>query len=187
MEQSGNNHLLVLASHGQPGQLAHPGHHAAPSNGHQAATDRMRELLARTVQDHLGQERDTIAELQEIRRRLDALEQASLASLAATLDGLAASLGALDSKLAARLERLDERLDDQYDRVRGIEGTLGGQRASVDEIVAAAVTTASAEVTTRLASLEDTVLTLAEALLRPQLRFAPRTQEAGGGQENGTR
>jgi hypothetical protein len=175
MGQSGNNQLLVLASHGQlpqPGQLVHTGSHAAPVNGHQAATDRMRELLAQTVQDHIGQERDMVAEMQEVRRRLDALEQVSLAGIAATLDGLAASLGALDSKLAARLERLDERLDDQYDRVRAIEGALSSQPASVDEVVTRAVFAATGDIIERLTSLEDTVLTLAEALLRPAIRFS---------------
>jgi DNA anti-recombination protein RmuC len=178
MGQSGNNQLLVLASavqHGQlaqPGQLAHPGSHAAAVSGHQAATDRIRELLAHTVQDHIGRERDMVAELQEVRRRLDALEQVSLAGIAATLDGIAASLGALDSKLAARLERLDERLDDQYDRVRAIEGALGGRPASQDEVVTRAVAAATGDIAARLTSLEDTVLTLAEALLRPAIRFS---------------
>lgn len=157
MDQSGNNHLLLRASQSGP-----PGY-----NGQHVATDRMRELLARTVHDHILEERSTAAALQDIRQRLDALDGAT--AIAATLDGLAASLGALDSKLTARLERLDERLDDQYDRVRAIESAVQGQSVSLEE-AGKAVESASAEVMARIASLEDTVFTLAEALLRPSIR-----------------
>ena len=79
---------------------------------------------------------DTAAALQDIRQRLDDLDDASAAGIAASLDGLAASLGTLDSKLTARLERLDERLDDQYDRVRTLESTLKEQPVSLEEAVA---------------------------------------------------
>jgi phage shock protein A len=158
MDQSGNNHLLLRASQSGP----------ASYNGQHAATDRMRELLARTVHDHIIEERSTAAALQDIRQRLDALDGAT--AIAATLDGLAASLGALDSKLTARLERLDERLDDQYDRVRAIESAVQGQSMSLEAAAAKAVEAASGDIMARIASLEDTVLTLAEALLRPPIR-----------------
>src|ERR1700761_4064976 len=139
MDQSGNNHLLLRASQSGP-----------PSyNGQHAATDRMRELLARTVHDHIVEERSTGAALQDIRQRLDALDGAT--AIAATLDGLAASLGALDSKLTARLERLDERLDDQYDRVRSVDGKLDAASASMAEAVARAVEAASADTAERIA------------------------------------
>src|SRR5580698_724272 len=161
MDQSGNNHLLLRASQSGP-----------PSyNGQHAATDRMRELLARTVHDHIIEERSTAAALQDIRQRLDALDGAC--AIAATLDGLAATLGALDAKLTARLERLDERLDDQYDRVRSMDDKLESQWASTEETVARAVEAATAGITARIASLEDTVLTLAEALLRPARPLLP--------------
>src|SRR5215472_8803275 len=131
MDQPGNNnHLLLRASQSPP-----PAY-----NGQHAAADRMRELLARTVHDHLLEERSVPSGLQEIRLRLDAIDAASASGitatvdgLAATLDGLAATLGALDSKLTARLERLDERLDDQYDRVRSVDGKLDAQAAATDE------------------------------------------------------
>lgn len=170
MEQPHNNHMLLRAT--QPGQLAYPGNHVAPASP-PATTDRMRDLLARTVQDHIGAERDTATALAEIRRRLDALEQVGLAGIAATMDGLAASLGTLDAKLAARLERLDERLDDQYDRVHSLGTTLGDQSARLDVVAAKAVEAATNDVIARLASLEETVLTLAEALLRPSMRNGP--------------
>jgi uncharacterized protein YceH (UPF0502 family) len=106
--------------------------------------------------------------VQDLRQRLDALDGAT--AIAATLDALAASLGALDSKLTARLERLDERLDDQYDRVRAIEAAVEGQSMSLEAAVSKAVEAASGDIMARIASLEDTVLTLAEALLRPPIR-----------------
>ena len=158
MDQSGNNHLLLRANQSGPPDY----------NGQHAATDRMRELLARTVHDHIIEERSTAAALQDIRQRLAALDGAT--AIAATLDGLAASLGALDSKLTARLERLDERLDDQYDRVRAIDSAVEGQSVNLDQAVAKAVEAASGDIMARIASLEDTVLTLAEALLRPPIR-----------------
>ena len=158
MDQSGNNHLLLRANQSGPPDY----------NGQHTATDRMRELLARTVHDHIIEERSTAAALQDIRQRLAALDGAT--AIAATLDGLAASLGALDSKLTARLERLDERLDDQYDRVRAIDSAVEGQSINLDQAVAKAVEAASGDIMARIASLEDTVLTLAEALLRPPMR-----------------
>jgi hypothetical protein len=170
MDQPGNNHLLLRATQSAPPVY----------NGQHTAADRMRELLARTVHDHLVEERSAAAALQEIRARLDALgaqDGLSVTGITATLDGLAATLGALDSKLTARLERLDERLDDQYDRVRSVDGKLDAQSAATAEAVAKAVEAASADITERIASLEDTVLTLAEALLRPAIR-APQPSKA---------
>src|SRR5579862_1938720 len=154
MDQPGNNHLLLRAS-----QSPSPAY-----NGQHAAADRMRELLARTVHDHLLEERSVTGALQEIRLRLEAIGEANATGmvatvdgLAATLDGLAATLGALDSKLTARLERLDERLDDQYDRARSVDDKLDGQAASTQEAAAKAVEAATAGVAARIASLEDTV------------------------------
>jgi hypothetical protein len=174
MDQSGNNHLLLRASQSAPPVY----------NGQHTAADRMRELLARTVHEHLVEERSVAAALQEIRMRLDAagaLDGMSVTGITATLDGLAATLGALDSKLTARLERLDERLDDQYDRVRSVDCKLDAQSAGLEETVARAVEAASAGITERIASLEDTVLTLAEALLRPAPRAPQPSQAAHNG------
>jgi len=168
MDQSGNNHPLLRAS-----QSAPPAY-----NGPHAVADRMRELLARTVHDHIVEERSVASALEEIRLRLDAIDDSGVTAIAATIDGLAATLGTLDSKLIARLERLDERLDDQYDRVRSVDGKMDAQTASMEEMVARAVEAATAEIIGRIASLEDTVLTLAEALLRPALR-APHASHNG--------
>ncbi len=171
MDQPGNNHLLLRATQSSPPTY----------NGQHAAADRMRELLARTVHDHIIEERSVASALQEIRLRLDAMDAqsgsgsatkiaATVEGVAATMDGLAATLGALDNKLTARLERLDERLDDQYDRARSVDDKLDSQAVSTQEAVAKAVGAATADISARIASLEDTVLTLAEALLRPAIR-----------------
>lgn len=221
MDQSGNNnHLLLRAS--QPGLPGLPG--LPGFNGQHSAADRMRELLARTVQDHLVDGHATASALDEIRRRLDALERAldhvrdvtglnggthaalgthpgqSLAGIAATLDGLAASMGAIDARVGAldnRLERLDERLEDQYDRVSHVNDSIAAtdnriaslaeqsagalapltaevrsrpDRTEIEEIVTKITESAQRDVIARLASLEEIVLTLAEALLRPAIR-----------------
>lgn len=103
--------------------------------------------------------------------------------------------------LDTRFERLDERLDDQYDRVSSIDNRLaaadsriaglGGQfaealaplaeevrarpgRTEIEALVTKVVENVHADLATRLSSLEDTVLTLAEALLRPAPGHAPR-------------
>jgi hypothetical protein len=176
MDQSGNNHLLLRATQSSP-----PAYNGQPAySGQHAAADRMRELLACTVHDHLVEERTVAGALHEIRMRLDSLgghDETSATGIAATMDGLAATLGALDSKLTARLERLD----DQYDRVRSIEGRLDGQPSDLEQTVSRAVEAATTELSARIASLEDTVLALAEALLRPAIRV----QNQVNGQING--
>jgi hypothetical protein len=160
MDQSGNDHLLLRTS-----QTVPPAY-----NGQHAVAVRMRELLARTVHDHIVEEGSVAIALQEIGLRLDAMDDSGVAAIAATVDGLAATLGTLDGKLTTRLERLDERLDDQYDRVCSFDGKLDAQTSSVEEFVAKAVEVGTADLIRRIASLEDTVLTLAEALLRPAIR-----------------
>ena len=104
------------------------------------------------------------------------------------------------SALDTRFERLDERLDDQYDRVSSIDNrlaaadsrvaALGAQfaealtplaeevrarpgRTEIEEMVTKAIEGMHSDLTTRLSSLEDTVLTLAEALLRPAPGHGP--------------
>ncbi len=78
-------------------------------------------------------------------------------------------------------ELLDERFDDQYDRVRSVDGKLDAQPAAVEQAVAKAVEAATGDIIARIASLEDTVLTLAEALLRPALRVPQPTHAAHNG------
>lgn len=177
MDQSGNNHLLLRASQSSP-----------PAHNGQPAADRMRELLARTVHDHIVEERSVASALHEIRVRLDAMggEQqgtsgvaATVDGLEATIDGLAATLGALDSKLTARLERLDERLDDQYDRVRAVDAKLDDRSADLPEMVTKAAESAASDIIGRIASLEDIVLTLAEALLRPAISRGTHASSTG--------
>src|ERR1022692_2088471 len=136
-------------------------------------------------------------------------------AMTATVDGLAASVTGVGGqvqlvhgrieRLDTRLERLDERLDDQYDRVSAIDstltavdgklGTLGGRLdgldgrleslgqwpAEIQDAVAKIVDAAQHDVTAPLGSLEDTVLTLAEALLRPSGRPVPAPREGTRG------
>jgi hypothetical protein len=61
--------------------------------------------------------------------------------------------------------------------VLSVDGKLDVQSATMEETVAKAVDAATANVIARIASLEDTVLTLAEALLRPAIRL-PQTSYA---------
>jgi len=142
------------------------------------------------------------ASLSTLRAQVSAID-GRLADADSRLAGTEVKLASTEGRVTAldtRFERLDERLDDQYDRVTSIDArladadgriiALGGQltdaiaplaeelrarpnRAEVEEVVAKIVDTAHADLSGRLTSLEDTVLTLAEALLRPAPGHAP--------------
>ena len=274
MDQSAN-HVLLRGS--QPG-----------------AADRMRDLLARTVQDHVSDQRSHASALQEIRKHLEGLEwlvkevrQHELSDLSgqlaaqtegllrqlaearenlpawaellpehiralsaqvrpvAELPALWADLGMVSENvdqvlprlqaLANRIDRLDDRIGDTDDRIglineriASIDDRIGsvdgritalgdhlmafGERlngvhqvtarlstlderlsealtpltdelrlrpgqAEVEEVVAKVVSAAQAEMTARLDSLEETVLALAEALLRPVRHIADQRRD----------
>src|ERR1039457_1283619 len=133
---------------------------------------------------------------------------ASVTGVAASVTGVGGQVQLVHGRierLDTRLERLDERLDDQYDRVSAIDstltavdgklGTLGGRLdgldgrleslgqwpAEIQDAVAKIVDAAQHDVTAHLGSLEDTVLTLAEALLRPSGRPVPAPREGTRG------
>jgi len=99
--------------------------------------------------------------------------------------GFAALAAKMDENAEAADRQLDGRLAEHGRGLTSVEGTLGtvaGRLGSVDgkvgtlgtrvedlqDILAKMVDAAQDDVTTRLGSLEETVLTLAEALLRPQ-------------------
>jgi predicted nucleic acid-binding Zn-ribbon protein len=129
-----------------------------------------------------------------------------LANADSRLAGADVKLASTEGRVTAldtRFERLDERLDDQYDRVTSIDNRLaatddritllGGHvteslkplaedirarpgRAEVEDLVTKIVKAAHDDISGRLTSLEDTVLTLAEALLRPAPGHIPPNQ-----------
>ncbi len=129
-----------------------------------------------------------------------------LANADSRLAGADVKLASTEGRVSAldtRFERLDERLDDQYDRVTSIDNRLaatdgrltllGSQftealkpladdlrarpvRSEIEAIVAKIVEAVHGDISTRLTSLEDTVLTLAEALLRPAPGHTPPSQ-----------
>ena len=51
-----------------------PGNHIALRGNQAGAADRMRELLARTVQDHFADQRSNAGALEDIRQRMEGLE-----------------------------------------------------------------------------------------------------------------
>jgi chromosome segregation ATPase len=129
-----------------------------------------------------------------------------LANADSRLAGVDVKLSSTEGRVTAldtRFERLDERLDDQYDRVTSIDNRLAAtdsritllsghfseslkplaeeirarlSRAEVEDIVTKIVETVHDDISGRLTSLEDTVLTLAEALLRPAPGHTPAPQ-----------
>jgi hypothetical protein len=126
-----------------------------------------------------------------------------LANADSRLAGMDVKLASTEGRVTAldtRFERLDERLDDQYDRVTSIDNRLAAtdsritllsghfteslkplaeeirtrlSRAEAEDIVTKIVETVHSDISGRLTSLEDTVLTLAEALLRPAPGHTP--------------
>src|ERR1700685_1991461 len=76
-----------------------PGNHILLRGNQAGAADRMRELLARTVQDHVADQRSNAGALEDIRQRMEGLEwlvrearEREMPGLAARLDGLAGHL-----------------------------------------------------------------------------------------------
>src|SRR5579862_7666540 len=51
-----------------------PGNHILLRGNQTGAADRMRELLARTVQDHVADQRSNASALEDIRQRMEGLE-----------------------------------------------------------------------------------------------------------------
>ncbi|HUN38387.1 MAG TPA: hypothetical protein VMU95_40875 [Trebonia sp.] len=129
-----------------------------------------------------------------------------LANADSRLAGADVKLASTEGRVSAldtRFERLDERLDDQYDRVTSIDNRLaatdgrlallGSQftealkplaeelrarpvHSDIEAVVTKVVEAMHGDISTRLTSLEDTVLTLAEALLRPAAGHTPPNQ-----------
>ena len=73
-----------------------PGNHILLRGNQTGAADRMRELLARTVQDHVADQRSNAGALEDIRQRMEGLEwlvkevrEREVPGLAARFDGLA--------------------------------------------------------------------------------------------------
>ena len=266
-----------------------PGNHILLRGNQPAAADRMRELLARTVQDQFADQRSNAGAIDDVRQRMEGLEwlvkevrEQEIPGMAAQLDGLArqfeettqrpppwaeslaehievlraqvapvaelhslwADLGralealqAQDDRLtklhqsvnkvqqsmesaAGRFSRLDKavaelaqrtgQLDKELSAVKGrAEVGFGALAAKLDqsaetttrqltdqlepladelrsrpgqieiqETLAKIVDAAQSDVTTQLGSLEETVLTLAEALLRPNAPQIPAPREA---------
>src|SRR6266571_1518525 len=70
-----------------------PGNHFLPRGHQPGAADRMRELLARSVHDHVADQRSTADTLEDIRQRMEGLEwlvkdvrEREMPGLAARLD-----------------------------------------------------------------------------------------------------
>jgi predicted nucleic acid-binding Zn-ribbon protein len=133
-----------------------------------------------------------------------------LANADSRLAGADVKLASTEGRVSAldtRFERLDERLDDQYDRVTSIDNRLAATdgrlsllgtqfsealkplaeelrarpvRSDIEAVVTKVVEAVHGDISTRLTSLEDTVLTLAEALLRPAAGHTPPSQLQNG-------
>ncbi len=95
-----------------------PGNHILLNGNQPGATDRMRELLARTVQDHLADQRSNIGALEDIRQRMEGLEwlvkevrEREVPGMTARLDSLAQHLDEAMNKPPQWAESLAEHIE----------------------------------------------------------------------------
>jgi ABC-type transporter Mla subunit MlaD len=95
-----------------------PGTHVLLRGNQPAAADRMRELLARTVQDHVSDQRSNAGALEDIRQRMEGLEwlvkevrEREVAGLTAQLDDLGKRLDESTQKPPQWAESLAEHME----------------------------------------------------------------------------
>jgi hypothetical protein len=88
------------------------------------------------------------------------------------LETLGRELATIGSRVDSTAEQLAGQIEPLADELRSRPGHM-----DIQEILAKVVDTAKGDVATQLGSLEETVLTLAEALLRPGGRPEARFQE----------
>jgi chromosome segregation ATPase len=101
-----------------------------------------------------------------------------------SVDGKVGTLGGRLDGLDGRLEGIGARIDGLGEKFGTLDGkleSLGQGPAEIRDAVARIVDAAQHDVTAHLGSLEETVLTLAEALLRPSGRPVPAPQEGTRG------
>jgi chromosome segregation ATPase len=130
--------------------------------GHFSGIDGRIEALGDHI-DAVGERLDTVNQqishlpatlgIRDVHRLTELTSQASVE--------LGAQLDALDERLTGTLEPLAEELRSRP------------AHADIEDLISKVMTAAQQDTATRLASLEETVLTLAEALLRPATRSAP--------------
>jgi len=163
MDQSGNQ-LLLRGS--QPG-----------------AAERMRELLARTIQDHVSDERSTATVLEEIVQRLESLEIAVREVREREVPGLGAHL----EGLAARVDDVRDHPPGWAESMAGRIETLSGQISPANELAAhelaavrgdvGAVAEVVGQILPQLQVLCDTVTNVVDALKSSDDRLAGMAQD----------
>ena len=92
--------------------------------------------------------------------------------MGARIEGLGDRFGSLDSRLGGQLA---DQLEPLADELRSRPGHI-----EIQETLAKIVDAAQSDVATQLGSLEETVLTLAEALLRPHTPQIPAPRRPAG-------
>jgi chromosome segregation ATPase len=120
-----------------------PGNHTRIRGNQPGAADRMRELLARTVQDHVADQRSSAGALEDIRQRLEGLEwlarevrEREMAGLTAQLDQLAGHLDQAAAKPPAWAESLAENVEQGVGKLQQSMETAAGRFSRLDQAVA---------------------------------------------------
>jgi hypothetical protein len=95
-----------------------PGNHTLIRGNQPPAADRMRELLARTVQDHVSDQRPNAGALEDIRQRLEGLEWLAREMREREMTGLTAQLAGHLDQAAAKPPAWAESLAEHIELLR---------------------------------------------------------------------
>ena len=110
-----------------------PGNHILLRGNQPGAADRMRELLARTVQDHVADQRSNADALEDIRQRMEGLEwlakelrEREIPGMTDRLDGLTRHLDETTQKPPQWAESLAEHIEVLRAQLAPVAGGGGG-------------------------------------------------------------
>ena len=157
-----------------------PGNHILLRGNQPAAADRMRELLARTVQDHVADQRSNAGALEDIRQRMEGLEwlvkevrEREIPGMTAQLDELARHLDETTQRPPQWAESLAEHIEVLRAQVAPVAElhSLWADVGTVSENVEAALP--------QLQSVCDTVGQAMEALRAQDDRLDQAAAERG--------
>jgi chromosome segregation ATPase len=118
-----------------------PGNHILLRGNQPGPADRMRELLARTVQDHVADQRSNASALEDIRQRIEGLEwlvkevhEQEIPGLADRLNSLAQHLDETAQRPPPWAESLAEHVGQALDALRAQDEHLSRLQQNINEL-----------------------------------------------------
>src|SRR6266853_2037834 len=105
-----------------------PGNHILLRGNQPGAADRMRELLARTVQDHVADQRSNAGALEDIRQRMEGLEWLVKEVREREVPGTTARLDSLARHLEEAAERPPQWAESLAEHIEVLRSAAGSTR-----------------------------------------------------------